>query len=148
MRQTEKIRIKFRIMDKMTEEEFETLEVYFQLLMYGLSKETFVLFGRKTSVTNIIQSKSDENSAGWCENTGDLLHHYLDGFRILAAFGNRTRYFVYVNSTDTIYTTGYYYLFIMLTTSDNPNEIAFAQNNNPKSRSNHPKSKLNILIKT
>lgn len=116
IRLIEKIRLKFRIMEKAHKEELETLELYFQMLTFGITKETLIMFGRRVTLSNIIQSKSEEN-LGWCDSSGDKLETYFDGFRILASFGNRTRYFVYVNATDTIYSTGYYYMFIMLTTN-------------------------------
>lgn len=111
---SEKIRIKFLIKEKEFDDDLETLTLYFQLLIYGCSKESFKLFGRQITISNIVQAKSDEN-AGWCEQP-DRMETYFDGFRILASYGNQTRYFVYVNATETTYTTGYYYLTIVYTT--------------------------------
>lgn len=113
-RMTEKIRVKLRIMTKKTTNESETLELYFKLLIFGITKDTVELFGRRTTLTNIIQSKSEED-LGWCDDELDQLETHFDGFRVLASFENRTRYFIYVNSTDTIYSTGYYYMFIART---------------------------------
>jgi hypothetical protein len=118
VRLIEKIRLKFVIKDKIDffDDDKESLELYFQLLQFGVTKEILFLFGRRTSLSNVIQSKSDEH-LGWCDQEGDLLDARIDGFRILASFENRTRYFVYVNDTENIYSTGYYYLFIMKSTT-------------------------------
>ena len=112
----EKFRIKFIVQDKkyFPNDDKDSLELYFQLVIFAINKEILFLFGRRTALSSIIQSKSDDYF-GWCDQPGDKLDTRLEGFHILASFTNRTRYFVYVNETDMTYSTGYYYLFIMKT---------------------------------
>lgn len=126
-------------MDKKTANDSETLELYFKLLIFGITKDTLILFGRRTTLINIIQSKSDDESdVGWCDSEGDQLETYFEGFQVLASFGNRTRYFIYVNSTDTIYSTGYYYMFIARTANGYDPWSSLTRLNRGFRRFNHP----------
>jgi hypothetical protein len=58
-------------------------------------------------------------SQGWCTSEGDKKIFIRDDFYILASFDESNanpEYYVYVNQTETLYGTGYYYLTMLYTT--------------------------------
>lgn len=92
----------------------DCLQLFYEIMAYGMSRETFLLLDRATTITNVTQAKSIDR-VSWCNEPGDRKHTVTSGLRILASFDadNLTEYSVYACSTGRIYGTGYFYLVIL-----------------------------------
>jgi hypothetical protein len=108
----ERVRISFIVKDNKLypDDNEETLMLYYTLLKLSLDYYEFELFGSKIVICNVTEMKS---SQGWCKSPDSHILK-VNGFSILASFDNngKTKYYVYVNETDTIYGTGDFFLSI------------------------------------
>lgn len=107
----EQITLTFTIKDKaLFGENTETLQLYFNLLAAALLEQKYTLLNQKVKLTNVREIKS-ANYNGWCNNKADVMTYYSDGFRILAS--ESKKYYIYVNQTQNIYSTGFFFLSIL-----------------------------------
>jgi hypothetical protein len=97
-------------------QEKDVLQSYFNLIALGLENFFINLNDHKANLSNVILIKRN-NYWSWCEDHGDEKVTIVnEGFRLLATVGKDKQYFVYVNATDTLYGTGYYFLTLLYET--------------------------------
>lgn len=92
----------------------ETIILFYYLNMLAMDKRYFNINNHQCFLYEVEQIK-DSKEDGWCTLQGDEKQTYRDNFSIFASFKDPKlpKYYVYVNETETLYGTGYYYLTVL-----------------------------------
>lgn len=110
------LKISFVIKDvKLFENENkETIILFYYLNMLALDKRYFNIQKHQCFLNEAVEIKESKED-GWCTLPGDEKLTFRDNFRIFASFKDPKlpKYYVYVNKTETLYGTGYYYLTVL-----------------------------------
>ncbi|RNA25555.1 EGF-like module-containing mucin-like hormone receptor-like, partial [Brachionus plicatilis] len=112
----ELLKISFLIKDMklFPNETKETIILFYLLNMLAMDKRYFNIDGHQCFLNEAIEIKESKDD-GWCTLSGDQKLTFRDNFRIFASFKEPKlpKYYVYVNQTETLYGTGYYYLTVL-----------------------------------
>ena len=108
----ERIRLSFIILNNKNypDDNDEIINYYYTLFRLNFDSYPFDLFGKRILIVNVTDINARKS---WCQEP-DKNQFMSSNFSLLASFDSneRARYFVYVNETDTLYSTGDYYLTI------------------------------------
>ncbi|CAF0814028.1 unnamed protein product [Brachionus calyciflorus] len=114
----ESLKLSFTLLDykKFQNETKETIILFYYLNMIALDKISFKIYNHAAFLTKVTELKESPYD-GWCNSPGDEKLSFRDNFLILASFEDpkKPKYYVYVNKTQTLYGTGYYYLTVLFT---------------------------------
>lgn len=94
----------------------ETIVLFYYLTMLAMDQRFFNIKNHRAYLTDVYELKESPEH-GWCNSPGDQKLFIRSEFRILVSFpeDNKPKYYVYLNQTETLYSTGYYYLTVLYT---------------------------------
>lgn len=109
---TEELKLRFIIKNNSLFEDDtkQTILLFYYLTLLSLEMTTIPINNHYPVLTNVVEIRNATD--GWCNGPGDEKLYVRSDFRIYALYAKdkNTKYYIYVNQTETLYATGYYYL--------------------------------------